>query len=209
MFTKEENELLTRVGPVRTNTFSMPCFGNTPMGRGEVNDGMRIHFQVPRDDYSNWRYTMEVWWNQKATGGEYRNRDEVASGFKKLFNRENEYQIDRARQASGELYCGIDAGNHTQDACVTETMGAISDRENEHLGLTDTHIIAMRHMYLQAIKDVQEGRDPPGVFYTPAENHMGNWQHMIQAHVKPGEDWRQTLPQVDDWRDYLKALVTA
>src|SRR5687767_13980201 len=34
----------------RTNTFSMPCFGNTPLGSGDVNSGMRIHFQVPRDD---------------------------------------------------------------------------------------------------------------------------------------------------------------
>jgi phthalate 4,5-dioxygenase oxygenase subunit len=190
---------------VRTNTFSMPCFGSTPCGSGEVNEGSRIHFQVPRDDYSNWRYTMEIYWNRPASGHERENLEEVGPGFKKLFNRENDYLIDRARQKSGEIYCGIDAGNHTQDACVTETMGVVSDREHEHLGLSDTHIIEMRRFYLNAIKDVQAGKDPPGIFFTPEENRMGNWQHMITVVLPREKDWRDVLPAVDDWRDWVKS----
>ena len=190
----------------RTNTFSMPCFGNTPLGRGDVNDGMRIHFQVPRDDYSNIRFSLEVWWNKPATGGEFRNREEVGPGFHNIMNRENDWMIDRAKQRSGEVYAGINAGNHTQDACVTETMGSITDRTQEHLGVTDTHIVEMRKFYLQAIKDVQEGRDPAGIYFDPEQNKIGNWQHMITAVIPAGSDWRDVMPKVTDWREYVAAL---
>ena len=37
------------------------------------------------------------------------------------------------------VYAGIPFGPHTQDAAMTESMGPISDRENEHLGAGLSH----------------------------------------------------------------------
>jgi len=182
---------------VRTNTFLMPCIGNTPRGRSPVNEAVHTIYQVPADDHTNWRYDFETYWDQTTDGSYGRaQRREVGRGFRMIMNRGNDYMIDRARQKSGEIYCGIDAGNHTQDACVTETMGAITDRTKEHLGVTDTHLIELRRYLLKAIRDVQEGRDPPGIFRDAETNHLGNLCHMLTATIPAGADWRDLLPSV-------------
>ena len=183
---------------VRTNTFVMPCAGNTPRGRNPLNEAIHTIYQVPADDYSNWRYDFEVYWDQTTDGSYGRaQREEVTlPGFLKKMNRQNDYMIDRARQKSGEIYCGIDAGNHTQDACVTETMGPITDRTQEHLGVSDGHVIELRTYLLNAIKQMQDGKDPPGIFRNPEQNKIGNFVHMVTAAVKKGEEYRDLLPRV-------------
>ncbi|MEA2641906.1 MAG: phthalate 4,5-dioxygenase [Chloroflexota bacterium] len=181
----------------RTNSFVMPCIGNTPRGNTDVNEAIHVIYQVPADDYSNWRYDFEVYWD-RTTDGAYgrQQREEVTMpGFRKLMNRQNDYMIDRTRQKSGEIYSGIDSGNHTQDACVTETMGAITDRTKEHLGVTDAHVVALRQYLLQALKDMEAGKDPPGIFRDPEKNQIGNFVHMLTAVIPRTKDWRELLPQ--------------
>ncbi|MPZ14888.1 MAG: Rieske 2Fe-2S domain-containing protein [Chloroflexi bacterium] len=180
---------------VRTNTFVMPCVGNTPRGRSDVNEAIHTIYQVPADDYSNLRYDFEVYWDQTTDGSYSRQqRKEVTMpGFKKIMNLQNNYLIDRGRQKSGELYCGIDAGNHTQDACVTETMGPITDRTQEHLGVSDGHLIELRKYLLSALSLMQEGKDPPGIFRNPEENKIGNFLHMVTASVPRGKEYRDLL----------------
>ena len=47
---------------------------------------------------------------------------------------------------------------------MTETMGPIMDRTNEHLGTTDQMIIRTRRRYLAAAKALRDhGITPPGV----------------------------------------------
>lgn len=183
---------------VRTNTFVMPCVGNTPRGRSPVNEGIHTVYQVPADDSTNWRYDFEVYWDQTTDGSYGRAQRQEVEGpaFRKIMNLANNYLIDRAKQKSGELYCGIDAGNHTQDACVTETMGPITDRTLEHLGVTDTHIIELRQYLLRAIRVVQEGRDPPGIFRNPEKNRIGNFVHMLTATIPTDANWRDLLPNI-------------
>ena len=43
---------------------------------------------------------------------------------------------------------------------ITEGMGSIPDRSSEHLGVSDTAIIAYRRLMLQLAKDLQEGIEP-------------------------------------------------
>ena len=85
------------------------------------------------------------------------------------------------------VYAGIPFGPHTQDAVMTESMGVISDRENEHLGLCDAQPIAIRRLLLRVVKDVAEGKDPPGVAFRPEDNIMGNIQ-LVHAIVPDGTD---------------------
>ncbi|MDE2802547.1 MAG: hypothetical protein OXK21_06680, partial [Chloroflexota bacterium] len=69
-------------------------------------------------------------------------------------------------------YTGIPFGRH-QDFAMTDSMGGISDRTREHLGTSDTAIIAARRILLRAARDLQEGVEPfaashPEVFHVRA-----------------------------------------
>jgi len=75
-------------------------------------------------------------------------------------NKRNDYMIDREMQRTVN-YTGIPQNNaRAQDAAMTDSMGEISDRENEHLGTTDMAIIRMRRRLIQAAQDLQEGIEP-------------------------------------------------
>ena len=43
---------------------------------------------------------------------------------------------------------------------MTDSMGAIVDRTEEHLGTTDAAIIRMRRRLIQGARDLQEGIEP-------------------------------------------------
>jgi nitrite reductase/ring-hydroxylating ferredoxin subunit len=152
---------------VRTNVFVLPCVGNVPVGRTIDGPMNLIHtiWQVPCDDETVWRFDfvldrsgpLDLSYRQ----GYRHSREEVDPDFRKLHNRANNYLIDREKQRLGLVYSGLDAGFHVQDACVTESMGPVTDRSREHLGIGDRQIAAMRQLLLQTIHDVQQGEDPP------------------------------------------------
>ena len=47
-----------------------------------------------------------------------------------------------------------------QDTAMTESMGGIVDRSEEHLGTTDAAVIAARRRLLQMASDLQNGIEP-------------------------------------------------
>lgn len=59
-----------------------------------------------------------------------------------------------------------------QDNMVNETQGPIVDRREEHLGMLDKVLTAMRVMCRLAIEDVEKGRDPKHIIRDPAKNEM-------------------------------------
>jgi phthalate 4,5-dioxygenase oxygenase subunit len=73
----------------------------------------------------------------------------------------NDYGIDREVQRT-QSYTGID-GIHLQDQAITESMGPIVDRAQEHLGTSDAMIIRTRRRLLRAAIDLQEGIAPPAL----------------------------------------------
>ena len=75
-------------------------------------------------------------------------------------------------------------------------MGLITDRTQEHLGVSDGHVIELRRYLLDAIQQMQEGKDPPGIFRDPEMNKIGNFVHMVTAAVKKGEEYRDLLPKL-------------
>jgi phenylpropionate dioxygenase-like ring-hydroxylating dioxygenase large terminal subunit len=78
-------------------------------------------------------------------------------------NAGNDYLIDREAQANGSNYTGI-PGILQQDQAVTESMGAIYQRNNEHLGTSDSMIIRTRRRVIDAAKSLGDhGTTPPGV----------------------------------------------
>ena len=72
----------------------------------------------------------------------------------------NDYLIDRDKQLA-DSFTGI-RGIREQDLAVQEDQrGAISERTREHLGSSDTAVIAMRYLLMKAATDLQQGLEQP------------------------------------------------
>ncbi|MDE2899927.1 MAG: Rieske (2Fe-2S) domain-containing protein, partial [Chloroflexota bacterium] len=70
----------------------------------------------------------------------------------------NHFLQDRHVQRT-QTFTGI-LGVREQDTAVVEGMGAIADRTKEHLGTSDSAIIAMRRYLVNSAKAFVEGREP-------------------------------------------------
>jgi len=76
---------------------------------------------------------------------------------------DNDYMIDREAQRTWKSFTGI-PGVRQQDMAVTESMGPIYKRYNEHLGTTDAMIIRTRRKLIATAKALRDnGVVPPGV----------------------------------------------
>jgi hypothetical protein len=73
-------------------------------------------------------------------------------------NADNDYLIDRAMQRT-QNFTGIPV-IRSQDTAMTESMGGIVDRSQEHLGSTDVAVIAARRRLLAMARDLQKGIEP-------------------------------------------------
>jgi phthalate 4,5-dioxygenase len=83
--------------------------------------------------------------------------------FRLVQSAENDYLIDREKQRTNWSFTGID-GIPVQDQAVTESMGEIYDRSEEHLGSSDAMVARTRARMLRAVKALRdEGTVPPGV----------------------------------------------
>src|SRR5437764_1499463 len=79
----------------------------------------------------------------------------VDDGHQPLANIDNDYLIDRQAQRT-QTFSGI-RGISEQDMACQESMGPIYDRSNEHLGTSDSAIIAMRRQLLKLGRMLQDG----------------------------------------------------
>jgi phthalate 4,5-dioxygenase oxygenase subunit len=94
------------------------------------------------------------------------NSGDALGRFRLEANRSNDYLMDPEMQRR-ENYTGIQ-GIHLQDQAVTESMGLLFDRSEEHLGTSDSMIIRTRRRIIAAARELREhGTVPPGVD-TPA-----------------------------------------
>ena len=82
--------------------------------------------------------------------------------FRLTADARNDYLIDRKSQKTVS-YTGI-GSIHAQDQAVTESMGPIYDRTQEHLGTSDRMVIRTRKRLIDAAKALRDkGELPPGV----------------------------------------------
>ena len=117
---------------------------------------------VPIDDENCWFFLVR-WDPYKPLEGDYTEapRDGMIPGtWLGQANKSNHYMIDRQVQKT-ETFSGIpDRMGRAQDAAMTDSMGAIVDRTEEHLGTTDAAIIRMRRRLIQGANDLREGIEP-------------------------------------------------
>jgi len=90
-----------------------------------------------------------------------------------------------------DSFAGLGVAFGEQDACAIESR-PIQDRTQEHPGYTDKAILMSRLVLLRALRDVQEGRDPPYVFRTPPTDPE---TRVVVV--------REEIPASEDWRAYL------
>lgn len=155
----------------RVTQFLMPFYSMIPPTGAfedsalEPYDG---HAWVPIDDEDTWTWSFSASPQRDYDPDEAAHRGgpdgfwgPIDENYRPLYNRSNEYGLDRDRQRR-DNYTGI-VGVPNQDAAVQESMGPISDRSGEHLGWSDRGIVAFRRLLLNAARDLEEGAMPPGV----------------------------------------------
>ena len=174
---------------VRFSAFVMPVYGCVPAGRPTNElEGYEIHTYVPADDTHCWRYDIGFQRERAVRDEEVHRRKQIHPDYSKVRNARNNYLQDRQKQKTVN-FTGIDDFlNH--DACATESMGAIFDRTKEHLGVSDKAVIAVRKYLLTAIKDLQQGKEPPHVLRDNERNwfpHVDCFAHMVPRDVH----WRK------------------
>ena len=178
---------------VRGYHFIMPFTQLRPPGLGLTE--VHGHHWVPIDDESvmvyNWYYAYgdeplaEEARDPQVSGNSFTTDIDISDGFRSYRNKSNDWMIDRQIQKT-DTFTGI-YGINTQDRAVQESMGAIVDREQEHLGQADRAIIVTRRMLQQAIDVVKDGGQPAGVAPTYYDLRAA------ECTIGAGEDWRAAL----------------
>jgi phthalate 4,5-dioxygenase oxygenase subunit len=159
---------------VRVTNFIIPNKSAIVGNEGRLGEGYAIHWHVPIDDETHYRYDFVF--NRARPVERERYEREFANemeGHRYVRNKRNRYLQDRKLMKTSN-YTGMGDYFPAHDAFATETPGPIHDRTREHLGTTDVCIVAARRRLLEAIQDVQEGKDPIHVIRDPANNDMSH-----------------------------------
>jgi phthalate 4,5-dioxygenase len=155
----------------RIYQFLMPAMVQLPAGR----DTIAYRITVPIDDehtvFWNGEYsplqplreeTRRRHLESRAIGGFAPSTGDPLTRWRPLASPANDYFIDYEAQKT-ERFSGIPPVK-LQDVAMTEGMGAILDRTQEHLGTTDAAIIRLRRVMLDAVKALRDhGTVPPTV----------------------------------------------
>jgi phthalate 4,5-dioxygenase len=186
----------------RVTTYAMPTFTQIA-SQSRAGNGI---FVIPRDDETHWWITVNP---PRPPDEPDRLQDPSMIGllngtaiadpatlglipgtWRRVRNKDNDYMLNRNMQRTHN-YTGL-PGNRTQDQAVTESMGTIMDRTNEHLGAADTAVIVMRRVLMRQARRLQEGLEPdmvshPDRFQTTPMNvttPQGDFQELWDAHER-------------------------
>jgi phenylpropionate dioxygenase-like ring-hydroxylating dioxygenase large terminal subunit len=156
----EEDTFYWRIGQFLFPFYTMP--GTGILGGPKGRRGYRLW--VPLDDNNTmfWMITPRVQSQQPplANGRSFEPETTDWLGRWRLAaNGRNDYMIDREVQRTVN-YTGI--GNiHLQDQAITESMGPIYERTQEHLGTSDRMVILTRRRLIAAAKAFAETGELP------------------------------------------------
>jgi phthalate 4,5-dioxygenase oxygenase subunit len=184
---------------VRITNFVMPCSSAIVGNEGRVNEGYAMHWHVPIDDTHNARFDFVHNRVHKVDKAKYDTRFGNRSGPDGVTIRSANNRYFQSRDAmQSENFTGMGKSFNVHDAFACESMGPISDKTEEHLATTDRIIVHMRHQLLEAIKDVQAGKEPRGVRRDPAHADVS---HMVVV--------SEVLPKSADYRKaWMNRIVT-
>ena len=180
----------------RVTTFILPLFVEIP---GASRDGAG-HITLPMDDEHSWWFQFSpppgpgeepMLKPGQLTPGDgdpavVPHLGFLPNSWRRIRNRDNDYLLDREMQRTVN-YTGL-PGNRVQDQAMTESMGAIPNRTQEHLGTTDAAIIFWRRYLMRLARELEQGQAPailshPELFHalpidevTPESDFERLWQ---------------------------------
>ncbi|HEX9810188.1 MAG TPA: Rieske 2Fe-2S domain-containing protein [Alphaproteobacteria bacterium] len=160
------------------------------------------HVWAPMDDENTMLYSIDFQPDRPFTEEELaRSKDfggihteNIPGTDRATMNKDNDYLIDRALQASGESFTGM-RGLGIQDCSIQESMGPIADRTAEHLLIGDTAIVKIRRLLLDTLKDHAAGRPLPGL--DPASYRVRSVRYEAPKTVPFTEEMVDRLVRVD------------
>lgn len=164
-------------------------------GGSTVGEGYSVHWHVPIDDVSHWKYIF-MFSRERALEPPLRerNRAELTADYRLTRSEGNRYRQDRPSMKT-RTFTGMGVNFQAHDAFATESQGAIQDRTAEHLVSSDKAIVAARKLLLSGIRDVQQGREPLHVVRKPELNRFTNI--VVRSEL---------VSASTDWREYAKSL---
>lgn len=181
---------------LRVSNFVMPNLCAVP---GETQGaGYLINWHVPIDDGHHWKYMMtfsrEAPLNKEIFQKRY--TAEIGPDYRPVRNQANRYRQDRDEMKT-KTYTGLGTFFPAHDFYATESQGPIQDRTKEITGHSDKAIVGARKLILNAIKDIQEGREAQHVIRDPKKNRF---PHMVVI--------SQSVPSSTDWKNYTRKVET-
>jgi len=180
---------------LRVSYFVLPNLSAFPGQTG--GEGYSINWHVPIDGTHHWKYSFVY-----SAGAPLvkelvgRERSELGPDYKLIRNEANRFLQDREAMRT-KTYAGMGSGFQAHDAFATASQGSVQDRCEEHLVSSDKAIIAARKLMERAIKDVQDGKEPPHVIRKADGNRFPHF--LVISDMVPGGN---------DWKQYTKTLET-
>ncbi len=152
---------------LRVNNYVYPSGSTASQSGADVAYQGRIY--VPVDDFSHCRF--EFFYSPSKPMDKERLRknrvENVAPDNRHVRRPENRYLQDREEMKRGS-WSGMGLHFPSQDAFAIETQGAIQDRTRELLGSSDIVITAVRRTLARAIKQIEAGKEAPGLIRDPS-----------------------------------------
>jgi phthalate 4,5-dioxygenase oxygenase subunit len=163
----------------RIANFLFPFYAMIPTGILGVRVGVRAWVPIDDDHTMWWNMTTPTQWLGLVRPGEQSvqlgqafraeadaeylpNTTDWLGRSRLKQNMANDYLLDPVAQKTNS-YTGI-PGIFTEDQAITESMGPLMDRANEHLGTADVMIIRTRQRLIKAAEALRDdGTPPPGV----------------------------------------------
>ncbi|HXG51160.1 MAG TPA: Rieske 2Fe-2S domain-containing protein [candidate division Zixibacteria bacterium] len=167
-------------------------------GGSTVGEGYAVHWHVPIDDVSHWKYVFAFSRERPLDPALHgKSRFELTADYRLERHELNRYGQDR-ESMKNRSFTGMGFNFQAHDAFATESQGAIQDRTVEHLVSSDKAIVAARKLLLSGIRAVAEGRDPLHVVRSPETNRFPDLVVISEL-----------LPPQTDWKQYARTLIGA
>jgi hypothetical protein len=180
---------------LRVSNFVLPNLSTFPGQTG--GQGYGINWHVPIDDTHHWKYCF--FFNREAPLDPAvidTSLAEVDAQYRPIRNESNHFMQDRESMQT-QTYTGMGSGFQNHDAFATGSQGTVQDRTHENIVSSDIAIVAARKLMEKAIRDIQDGREPPHVLRTPEQNDLS---HLLVI--------SDLVSGVSDWKKYTRQQAT-
>lgn len=172
---------------LRVSNFILPNLAAFPGGGN--GDGYSVNWHVPIDDENHWKFFINFRRDGPVDKDTLKKRTvEMTPDYRLVRNKANRYLQDRD-EMKDRTYAGVGTSFMVHDACVTEPMGGIQNRSEEHLGTTDKAIVAARSQMLRALQLTEKNQEPPHVIRDSASNSFP-LLGAVDMVIRSDADWK-------------------